>query len=214
MATADLRREQQLLLHDVPWRKYLRLMSDVEEYHVRVTYDRGALELMTLSHEHENEAYLLGRLVDVLTEELGLPVKGGKSTTFKRRKSVKGLEADGSWWIQNEASVRGKKTIDLRVDPPPDLAMEIDISRSSLDRLKIYAALGFPEIWQFDGTNLKFHLLEENRKYVVHEESRAFAGLRSTDVLPFLSRHRDADETTVIREFRLWVRERFGPRTV
>jgi len=99
---------------------------------------------MTLSHAHENQAHLLGRFIVVLTEEFGLPVKGGKSTTFRRRGRQRGLEPDECYWITHEAAVRGKDRINLRTDPPPDVALEVDVTRSSLNRLAIYAKLNFP----------------------------------------------------------------------
>lgn len=210
MATAQqLAHEQSLVLFEVSWRQYLRVLRGLEGHRVRLTYNKGVLELMTLSYEHENESYICGRMVDVMTEELNIPVKGGRSTTFKKRKNAKGLEPDCWWWIQNEAKVRFKKVIDLLFDPPPDLAMEIDISHSSLDRMKIYAALGFPEIWQFGGTKLLFHVLQPNRKYQIQEESLAFPGLKSADLLAL---HDQMDETSFIRQFRAWVRQHFGLR--
>jgi Uma2 family endonuclease len=210
MSAIKIPREQRLILPGVSWNKYVRLLHDLEDRHVRLTFDRGVLEIMTLSHEHESEGYLLGRFVDTLTEVRGLPVKGGKSTTFKRRKRRRGLEPDGCWWIQNETAVRGKKKIDLRIDPPPDLSLEIDITRSSLNRLAIYAALGVPEIWRYDGANLYFLALRPTGKYEAVAESLAFPGRRPEDLLPFLALHGHLDETTVMRQFRAWAEQRFG----
>src|SRR6266446_9193651 len=105
---------QSVILHAVSWQTYTRLLKSLADRHIRLTYDRGVLEIMTLSHEHENAGYFLGRLAVTLTEELSLPIKGGGSTTLRRRKKLRGLEPDDCYWIQNEPSVRGKKTIDLR----------------------------------------------------------------------------------------------------
>ena len=154
-----------LLLYDVPWTRYERLLRALDDRHLRLTYDRGTLEIMTLSHEHEGTSYLLGRFVDVLTEEADLPVKAGRSTTFRRRKKEKGLEADNCYWIANEKKVRGKKKINLKVDPPPDLALETDITHSSLDRLGIYRALRVPEVWRFDGKRMVFLILGPDGQY-------------------------------------------------
>jgi Uma2 family endonuclease len=210
MSAIKIPREQRLILPGVSWNKYIRLLHDLDDRHVRLTFDRGVLEIMTLSHEHESEGYLLARFVDTLTEVRGLPVKGGKSTTFKRRTRRRGLEPDSCWWIQNEAAVRGKKKIDLRIDPPPDLSLEIDISRSSLNRLAIYAALGVPEIWRYDGVNLYFLALRPTKKYEAVAESLAFPGLRPEDLLPLLAMHAHLDETSIIRQFRTWTEQRFG----
>jgi Uma2 family endonuclease len=211
MATVQAPPEQHLLLTGVSWRTYLRLLRALAEgQSVRLTYDRGALEFMTLSHEHESLSYLLTRLVDALTEELGLPVKGGGSTTFKQRKRHRGLEPDACWWIANEPQVRGKAEIDLRTDPPPDLALEIDVTHSSLDRLAIYAKLRFPEIWRLKDLALECHVLGNNRKYTVEKTSRAFPGLVVADLTQFLNLRGQLDENTIVRQFRAWVRQRFA----
>jgi Uma2 family endonuclease len=142
MATVTRPTQQALVLDAVDWATYGRLLRALgNQPAVRLTYDRGCLEIMALSHERENSAHLLGRLVVVITEELGLPVKGGRSTTFRMRNKRRGLEPDDCYWIANEPLVRGKNRIELRIDPPPDLAVEVDVSHSSLDRLAIYAAL-------------------------------------------------------------------------
>lgn len=204
--------EQRFVLHDVPWRMYVRLLRVfADRPAVHVTYDRGTLELMTLSHEHESLGYLAARLVDALTEELGLPVKGGRSTTFRRRKRRRGLEPDGCWWITSEPLVRGKTQIDLRRDPPPDLALEIDVTRSSLDRLAIYAALRVPEVWRHADQGLICHLLGSDGRYTVSATSRAFPGLVVADVAHFLSLRGQMDENAIVRQFRSWVRQQFGP---
>src|SRR4051812_38419232 len=109
---------QRLVLYDVPWETYTRLLRLFVKRSFRLTYDRGTLEIMTLSPEHEGYSYILGRFIDALTEELGLPIKGGRSTTFRRRKRQRGLEPDNCFWIASEPRVRGKNKIDLRVDPP------------------------------------------------------------------------------------------------
>jgi Uma2 family endonuclease len=208
MATASLPLEQHFVLDEVDWTTYGRLLRALgNRTALRLTYDRGSLEIMTLSHEHESDSYLLGRLVDALTEELGLPVKGGRSTTFRRRKSKRGLEPDACWWISNEASVRGKIKIDLRVDPPPDLALEVDVTHSSLNRLAIYASLKMPEIWRLDGRVVICHLLDADGQYQVAETSRAFPGLRPAELEGFLKLRGKIDENTIVRQFREWIRQ-------
>src|SRR5262245_54289430 len=99
---------------------------------IRLTYDRAKLEIMTLSHGHENYATLIGRLIEALTEELNIPIHSGGSTTFKREAKKRGLEPDECYWIQNERVMRGRKDFEIDTDPPPDLAVEIDIMSSSL----------------------------------------------------------------------------------
>jgi len=210
MSTLSLPAVQSLLLDGVDWKMYTRLLRAFDKRRsIRLTYDRGSLEIATLTHEHESYAHLLGRFVVVLTEEFGLPIKGGGSTTFRRRRQRKGLEADESYWIANEPLVRGKDRIDLRVDPPPDLALEVDVTHSSLDRLAIYAALRVPEVWRREGETLVCYLLGEDGKYSVSATGRAFAGLAPAELMNFLALRAQLDENAIVRQFRAWVRQQF-----
>jgi Uma2 family endonuclease len=211
MATLQSASEQRFILYSVPWQTYSRLLrAFADRPAVRLTYDRGILELMTVSHEHESFAHILGRLVEVLTEVLGLPVKGGGSTTFRRRKRQRGLEPDACWWIANEPFVRGKREIDLRRDPPPDLALEIDVTHSSLSRPDIYAALGVPEVWRLQAETLTCYILQTDGSYQAADTSGAFAGLKITELLPFLALQGQLEENALVRQFRMWVQQRFS----
>ncbi len=125
--------EQRILLHDVSWQTYEALLREFDCRPIRLTYDRGALEIRTLSHGHEHSAHLLGRLVEALTVELNVPIHSGGSTTFHQEAKQRGLEPDECYWVQNEPRMRGRKEFDFDADPPPDLAIEVDISRSSLN---------------------------------------------------------------------------------
>lgn len=198
-----------LTLYGVSWGEYSRLLKALQgRPSVRLTYDDGMLELMTISFEHDTQGRFLGRLVITLTEELELPILCAGSTTFRRHAKRRGLEADNSFWIGSEAQVRGRRKIDLRVDPPPDLAVEVDITHSSMPRLSIYASLGVPEVWRFDGRELTYYVLQSNRVYEESVSSPTFPGLRPGDLVRFLNRRRREEENTVIRQFRSWVRSR------
>lgn len=152
MSTVRAKRDgQRLVLYGQTWETYRRLLRAFADQRLRVTYDRGTLEIMTLTHEHESDNRFVAQLVIFLTLELGLTQKQGGSKTMKRRRRQRGLEPDSCFWIANEPLVRGKKCIDWRVDPPPDLALEIDVGCSSVNRLGIYEALRVPEVWRFDG---------------------------------------------------------------
>jgi Uma2 family endonuclease len=177
---------------------------------IRLTYDQGSLEIMTISFKHERYGDFLGRLAVTLTEELALPVLAGGSTTYRRYAKRRGLEPDNSYWIASEPKVRGKFKIDLRVDPPPDLAIEIDITRSSMRRMRIYASLGVPEVWRFDGRSLYFHLLQSDERYKVSNVSGIFPGLRSNDLVRFLEKCKRDEENAVIRQFRNWIQSRIA----
>jgi Uma2 family endonuclease len=207
MSTVKIPSSQRLVLFGVSWPEYGRMLrAFAHRRAVKLTYDRGTLEITTLSHEHETQDRILGRLVVVLTEELGLPLQSGGSTTFRRRKKQRGLEPDECYWIANEALVRNKDVIDLRIDPPPDLAMEIEVTRSALNRM----AISVPEVWRFDGQALTFHVLEANGKYAESSHSLTFPQLTPADLLAFLNLRGQMDENAIVRQFRTWVRQRFG----
>src|SRR5207245_1021857 len=166
MVTVRNSPDQRLLLYGVSWQEYGRMLrAFAERPSLRVTYDRGTLEIMTLSLEHESLVRFFNLLILALTLELGLPLKGGGSTTFGRRRRRRGLEPDECYWIANEFLVRAKEKLDLRQDPPPDLAIEVDVSYSTLDRMSIYAALRVPEVWRYGGRALTFHVLGADRQY-------------------------------------------------
>ncbi len=207
MATVQIPPEQRFVCDLIPWRGYERLLRAFEGRHVRITYDRGTVEIMILSFEHECYKRLLGRMIEALTEEFGLPLVGGGAMTFKLRRRRRGLEGDESFWIASEPLVHGKIKIDLSVAPPPDLVVEIDITSSSLDRMTIYAVMRVPEVWRFDGTALTFHILGADGKYTVAPVSRAFPQVLAADLVRFLALRPQTDENAVIRQFRAWVRQ-------
>lgn len=200
-----------LLLEGIDWPTYTRLLhAFAERPSIRLTYDRGRLEIMSPLRKHEGLADLLGRFVVVLTEEFGLPLASGRSTTYRRRRQKRGLEPDNSYWIANEKRVRGKEHIDLAKDPPPDLAHEIDVTKSSLNRMAIYAALQVPEVWRADKGKLSFHILAANGKNQESETSLAFPGLRPNDLQTFLRQIGQMDDNALVKKFRDWVRQRIA----
>ena len=197
---------ERLTLYDMSWEGYEALLMLLGDRPIRVTYNQGVLELRILSYRHERYKKILGRLLETLTEELEVPIAGGGSTTFRRQNLERGLEPDECFYIQNEPLVRGKQSIDLRQDPPPDLAIEVDITSSSINRMAIYAALGVPEAWRFDGELLTFHQ-RSGDAYRVVEVSPTFPQVRSVDLIGFIELAETTDDTTVFRQFRRWVRE-------
>src|SRR5205823_9725460 len=115
MSTVQKRVRNSLLLQGIDWRTYSRLLWALAEHRsVRLTYDRGDLEIMSPLLEHDNPADLLGRFVVVLTEEMNLPMKAAGSTTLRRRRRQRGLEPDRAWWIAQEPRMRGKLRLNLR----------------------------------------------------------------------------------------------------
>jgi Uma2 family endonuclease len=197
-----------LLLPDTDWRTYSRLLRVFEERPaVRLTYDRGWLEIMPPRGTRILPSIFLGHLVGVLTEELGLPIMSGGSTTLRLRRKQRGLEPDRGYWIANEPAMRDVRDLDLRVHPPPDLAIEVDVSNSSLDRMGIYAALGVPEVWRLDGMRLTFQELSLDGRYAERATGRAFPQVTSSDLMRFLSLLGQQEQNAIVRQFRAWVRQ-------
>jgi Uma2 family endonuclease len=126
--------------------------------------------------------------------------------TFQREDLARGLEPDECYWIEHESVVRGRDDIDLETDPPPDLVLEIEISRSALDRMSIYAALGVPEVWRWDGTKLAVNLLTRRGTYRMSDRSKAFPFLPLAEFARFLEPTK-LSETQLLRSFRTWVRK-------
>jgi Uma2 family endonuclease len=211
MATVQVSPEQRVLLHNVSWQTYEALLGEVNSRGVRLTYDDGSLEIMTVSHGHESYARLIGRFIESLTEELNIPVHSGGSTTFKREAKKRGLEPDECYWIENELPMRGKKEFDIDSDPPPDLAIEVELSRSALNRMAIYATLGVQEVWRFDTEELTVWHLRGDGRYLQADRSRTFPLLPLAEVVRFVRASDAQDETTLVRSFRQWVREELLP---
>ena len=196
-----------VVFQDVTWADYEAQLRIVGERPIRVTYDRGTMEVFMPSFGHEDDAYLLGRIVDTLTEEPEIAVKAGRTTTHKRQDLDRGAEPDQCYWLgENARRMAGKRQLDLTVDPCPDLAVEVDISHSSLDRLPIFAAIGIPEVWRLAGS-LRFLHLQPDGTYQARERSLAFPALPSAEVSRLLEQGRASEDTAWIRSFRAYVRE-------
>ena len=204
-----LRGETRIVLSGISWNLYEQLRSNEENWHVRMAYDDGRLELMSPSLGHERIKRLIGRMIETFTEEMNIPAASCSSTTWQRPDLAKGLEADECYYILNQGRVCGRTEIDLAVDPPPDLAVETEISRSAVRRLRIYASLGVPEVWRWRKKGLTAYSLGADGKFVEREFSLNLPMLRVKDLQPFLDVVLAADETAWIRQFRAWVRERF-----
>jgi Uma2 family endonuclease len=203
---AVLPQQEHVYLPGVSYSTYEALLREIEDRRrLRITYHHGEMEIMTLSQDHERGKRLLTRLIDALTEELAIPVKSYGSTTFKDELLDCGLEPDECYYIQHEAEVRGRK-IKLGEDPPPDLVLEVDITRSVIKRFPIYAALGFPEIWQYVGNDIVIHLLQADGSYTASQQSAALPTVSVNKLGAQLKLSDESDDTTWIREFRQWVR--------
>ncbi|MBD6617031.1 Uma2 family endonuclease [Komarekiella sp. 'clone 1'] len=202
--------EQRTVLHNISWETFEALLRDTgEDRGSRFAYDCGTLEIMTPLFEHENPKSNFGNFIIALAEELGIEVRSAGSTTLKRKISKRGIEPDTCYYIHNELAIRGRETLDLENDPPPDLAIEIDITSSSVNKFGIYAALGVTELWRYDGQDLKFYQLIEGQ-YVECKFSIAFPLVSVSEISRFIEQSKSMGEIALLKTFRAWVREKIA----
>jgi len=198
--------ESRVVLSNVSWATFEALLADTDDRGgTRFAYDQGVLEIMSPSPEHEWITRLIGRMIEAMTEELGIPIRSARSTTLKSQLKRRGIEADECYYVANEERVRGRRVLDLKTDPPPDLAVEVDITVSSVNKLEIYGALGVPEVWLCDGAEIAVYQLQADGGYSRQPRSPSFPFLPMDHVERFLEESSASDETTWIRRFRSWV---------
>jgi len=198
--------------HGVDWDDYEKMLQIVGDRRIHVTYDEGTMEVRMPSQRHEQAAQLPGLFIPQLADELELDFEPLGMTTWKRADMGKGLESDQCYYIKNEAIVRERVELNLEVDLPLDLVIEVDITSSSLDRMGIYAELRVPELWRYDGQNVVMYQLQADRRYQACETSLSFPSLRPADVERFIERGRTTAKRQWGREIRAWVRDVLIPR--
>lgn len=199
-----------LVFHKVRWDQYDNLMAEIiDRAGLRISYDEGQLEVVSPLPEHEKYKEFLSHLARVLSDEWGTELESFGSTTWKRRKLRKGIEADACFYIDNAPLVIGKRTIDLESDPPPDIAVEIDITNQSLPKLSIYAALRVPEIWHYDGKRVLIYALAGDA-YAEAETSRFFPGLTASLIGESLELSKTRGHTHALKVLRQQFRKTRG----
>jgi Uma2 family endonuclease len=197
----------------VSWDDYEAMLRIVGDRPIRVTYDRGRMEIMSPLWTHGNPSFLIGAMVAVLVEELGIRFEPADPVTFRSRDVEKGAEPDKCFYFgANAARVCGKRDITLPDDPPPDLVVEVDLTASSVERFPIFAALGIPEVWRLSDQGLEFLHLQGDSTYRAAERSRAFPDLLASEAERFLRLGLESDKTAWLRSFRAYVREHLVPR--
>jgi Uma2 family endonuclease len=207
MATVVSPPEQRIVLENITWDVYESILAAHQDCSVpRFTYDRGRLEIMSPSAEHEELKHLIALYVEVIAEELSINVRGLGSTTFRREDMQRGFEPDACFYVQNAGRIRGKTELDLTVDPPPDVVIEIDLTSPSLAKFPIFAQLGVPEIWRYDGRRWQI-FRRADAAYVEQAESLAFPSLTAEILTVFLAESRTIDRLEWLRRVRTWMRE-------
>lgn len=197
---------QTVVLENISWDEFESILEDLGESRgSRIAYDNGKLEIMTPLPEHEVNKEYISDFIKILLEELDIEFCPLGSTTFKNQEMFKGIEPDSCFYIEHEVAVRGKNRLDLTVDPPPDLALEVDITNRS--HPEIYQSLGVPELWQYKGSKLNFLLLVDG-KYVGSDKSANFPNFPLLKVIPqYLTQCRMKGRNNGMRAFRNWVKK-------
>ena len=197
-------------LSGISWQTYEALLQELSDRRLRLTYNRGNLEIMAPSPEHERFKKVSGRFVETMAEELDIRIEPLGSTTFKRPE-LSGVEPDECFYIYNIDAVRGKKRLDLTSDPAPDLVVEIDVTSSSQSRLQVYADLGVAEVWIYNGESLVIQKLQ-NGTYITSQTSQFFRNLPIPEIAGFLQQAETMDYLELIKAFRKWVRSQIERR--
>ncbi|MDZ8135697.1 MAG: Uma2 family endonuclease [Nostoc sp. DedQUE04] len=196
---------QQMLLQDISWQQLEDILEEMGERRAaRISYSHGWLEIMVPLPEHEKDKELIGDLVKILLEILQIDFEPFGSTTLKNERMRQAVEPDTSFYIQNQAAVIGKKRIDLNIDPPPDLAIEIDIT--SRTRFQNYEILGVPELWRHTQQGLEILLLKEG-KYIKSESSPNFPGIPIVELVnEYVQQCLTIGRSQAMRNFRDWAK--------
>jgi len=197
---------QQLLLEDVSWQQLESILAELGESRAaRLSYSNGLLEIMVPLPEHEKAKEIIGDMVKILLEERQIAFEPLGSTTLKNERMTQAVEPDACFYIQNQAAVIGKNRLDMSVDPPPDLAIEIDLT--SRTQLENYQILGVPELWRYARRGLQINVLQAGR-YVESDLSPTFPGIPIVELVNrYVQQSQISGRTQAIQAFRSWVRK-------
>jgi len=204
-ADISVAEQQHIVLEDMSWEFYEHLLKEIGDRHIWVTYDEGRLEIMSPQFTHELYSEWINRLIELICLERSIPVIGAGCTTFSLPKKKKGLEPDKCYYFEHaEEAARFRGKFNPKIHPVPELVVEIDISSRSVPREPIYAALGVPEIWRFDGEHLQaLHLIDG--KYVARSRSLALPFLSMDEFEGFVLRMGEPNQLQILRQFRTWI---------
>jgi len=201
---------QRLLIQDVNWSEFAAILDELGEKRAsRIAYSDGILEIRMPLPKHEREKSIIGDIVKILLEELEIDCECFGSTTFKRQAMNYGIEPDECFYIQNHQTMIGKDRLDLSVDPPPDLAIEVDVT--SKTQIDAYTRLGVPELWVYEGTELKIYILQ-SEQYQNSATSLTFPELPILAwVSEVLAQSRAIGRSPALRAFRQKIRSLSTP---
>ena len=197
---------QQILLDRVSWEQFENILTELGDRRAaRVSYSNGLLEIMVPLPEHEKAKEIIGDIIKLLLTERGIDYDALGSTTLKSEKMTQGIEPDACFYIQNQYLTIGKNRLDLSIDPPPDLAIEIDLtSRNQFDN---YRSLGVPELWRYDKQGLQIYLLQAG-EYIESVASPTFPDLPIVELVNNCIRQsRSIGSSQAIKELQTWLKD-------
>lgn len=187
------------LYYGVAWDTYVQLLEELgDDRSVRLTFNRGVLEITSPKRLHEQITRLVDMVVTLLAFELGLNVDNCGAMTLRVASAQRGGEPDSCFYIANEAAVRGVEEIDLQVHPPPDVVLEVDITSPSLDKFGLYLAARVPEVWRYDGAHMSFHVLAAEG-YETASHSFCFPHLTAEMLERYLAIGREQGSTAMLQ---------------
>ena len=197
---------QQLLLQDISWSDFESILEDLGEHRSsRISYSNGVMEIMIPLPEHEKHKEVIGEIVRILLYQLEINFEGLGSTTFKNVPMAQAVEADTCFYIKNYQAVIGKDRLDLTSDPPPDLAIEIDITNRT--RLDNYLLLKVPELWRYTRSGLQIYLLEGDR-YTESPTSPNFPSIPIVELIQtYVKQAQTEGRSKAIRALRIWIEQ-------
>jgi Uma2 family endonuclease len=205
--------DQCVEMREIDWKGYVTMLRLRGERPIpRMIYLDGSLFLVTTSFPHERLAERLGIFVIEVVVGLDIPCVPAGGTMFRRREKRGGVEGDKTFYLANEVRVRGKEKIDLRTDPPPDLAIEAVYTHAAAAAVEVYRRLGVSEVWLCDEEGLHILVLRANGRYAESEASAAFPFLTEGEIFSWVGRPQSVSETEWVKEVRRWVRETLAPR--
>jgi Uma2 family endonuclease len=212
-AIADLPNGATQTFDGVTWQDYEDLLAELGPgYSVRIFYDEGRMEIMAPTPAHERAKNMLIALVYALRDELDVDIESLGSTTFRSKVKAKGFEPDDCFYVEHfAAALRMEEEFNPRRDPPPDIVVEVDRARTSLNKFVIFAALGVPEIWRVFKREVRFYVLTGD-SYAEVPTSRAFPFLHSSVLGEFIVLGLAEGGRKAARAFRIWVRENRPPQ--
>lgn len=210
--------DQRVVIRGVDWDFYEQLVDSIpEDEHIHVDYDGKDVEiLMVTGPFHEGVGTLMSQLIQEVAKELEIAHKCYGKTTWKRPEVARGLEADDCYFFRAEklaaiAAARTRKSRKVADYPNPDLGIEVDISRSKIDRPGIYAALRVAEVWRFEDEMVFIDRLSEDGRYHPSPESQ-FLPLTVEEIRRWVVEEDSSDDTAWARRLRAWVRAELAPR--